>query len=111
MEAQLGNMPSYTWRSLLAAREILERGMRWSIGNGQKVRIWADRWLPTPHSFKVISPKPQAFEGEMVESLINQIEGGWDKNLVRSVFIPHEVETILSIPISLSLPEDAVTWA
>ena len=58
MEAQLGNMPSYTWRSLLAAREILERGMRWSIGNGQKVQIWADRWLPTPHSFKVISPKP-----------------------------------------------------
>ena len=85
--------------------------MRWSIGNGQKVQIWADRWLPTPHSFKVISPKPQVFEGEMVESLLDQYEGGRDKNLVRSVFIPHEAETILSIPISLSLPEDALTWA
>ena len=96
---------------MLATREVLDRGKRWSIGNGQKVRTWADRWLPTPHSFKVISPKPQVFEGEMVESLLNQYEGGWDKNLVRSVFIPHEAETILSILISLSLPEDALTWA
>ena len=60
----------------MAAREVLDRGLRWSIGNGQKVRIWADRWLPTPHSFKVISPKPQVFEGEMVDSLLNQFEGG-----------------------------------
>ena len=58
MEAQLGKRPSYTWRSLMAAREVLDRGLRWNIGNGQSVRICANRWLPTPHSFKVISPRP-----------------------------------------------------
>ena len=73
MDAQLGKKLSYTWRSLMAAREVLDRGLRWSIGNGQNVRIWANRWLSTPHSFKVISPKPQVFEGEMMDSLLNRL--------------------------------------
>ena len=76
MEAQLGLKPSYTWRSLLAGRKVLDKGLRWSIGNGQSVRIWADRWLPTPNSFKVASPRPQEFNGTMVESLLDRVVGG-----------------------------------
>ena len=34
-EAQLGRRPSYAWRSIMAAREVLERGSKWSIGNGE----------------------------------------------------------------------------
>ena len=36
MEAQVGKKPSYVWRSLMAAREMVERGLRWCIGNGRK---------------------------------------------------------------------------
>ena len=50
-------------------------------------------------------------EGEMVESLLNWVEGDWKKNLVRSTLLPHEAEAILSIPISYTFPEDALTWA
>ena len=39
LEAQLGKRPSYTWRSLLEAKCILERGLRWCIGNGINVDI------------------------------------------------------------------------
>lgn len=39
LEAQLGKRPSYTWRSLLEARSILERGMRRCIGNGRSMDI------------------------------------------------------------------------
>ena len=34
LEAQLGKNPSYTWRSLVDARGVLHRGLRWNIGNG-----------------------------------------------------------------------------
>lgn len=37
--------------------------------------------------------------------------GGWDKNLVKSNFLPHKAESILSIPISHNFPDDALVWA
>lgn len=111
LEAQLGKKLSYTWRSLMAAREVLRCGLRWNIGNGQSTRIWVDKWIPTPNSFKVGSPQPQNFEGKLVETLLDQESCGWDTNVVKSIFLPHEVEAILSIPISPSFPEDEVIWA
>ena len=92
----------------MEARNVLDRGLHWSIGNGQSVRIWGDRWLPTQKSFKVSSPRPHVFKGNMVDSLLDWEGGGWDKNLVCSVFLPYEAETILSIPISHTFPEDAL---
>ena len=46
-----------------------------------------------------------------MESLLNRVEGGWKKNLVRSTLLPHEAKAILSILISHTFPEDALTWA
>ena len=55
----------------MAAIGVLKRGLRWNIGNGQRVRIWADRWIPIPNSFMVASPRSHNFEGEAVESLLD----------------------------------------
>lgn len=92
-------------------REVLGRGLRWNIGNGQSVRIWANIWLPIPNSFKVVSPRLQAFDGDMVATLLDREIAGWDKNLVRGNFLPNEVESILSIPTSHNFPDDALVWA
>uniref|UniRef100_A0A7N2L616 Reverse transcriptase zinc-binding domain-containing protein n=1 Tax=Quercus lobata TaxID=97700 RepID=A0A7N2L616_QUELO len=35
MDAELGSNPSYVWRSLLAAREILWEGSRWRVGDAK----------------------------------------------------------------------------
>ena len=58
LEAQVGKNSSYTWRSLMAAQEVLRRGLRWNIGNGRKTKIWVDRWIPIPNSFMVARPRP-----------------------------------------------------
>ena len=71
LEAQLGKNPSYTWISLVAARGVLHCGLRWNIGNGWKVKIWIDRWIPTPNSFMVVSPRPQNAKNDLVETLLN----------------------------------------
>ena len=34
-DAQLGSRPSYMWRSIMAAKENVEKGFRWVIGNGK----------------------------------------------------------------------------
>ena len=110
MEAQLGHKPSYTWRSLMAAKEVIGKGLRWNIGNGRKVNIWADRWVPIPYSFKIIGPRPPYTTLDLVASLINSETGSWDISLVKENFIPHDVEAILSIPISPHLPDDSQIW-
>ncbi|XP_035551682.1 uncharacterized protein LOC118349865 [Juglans regia] len=37
MEAKVGSNPSYIWRSIMAARSLLDHGTCWRIGNGREV--------------------------------------------------------------------------
>jgi len=75
------------------------------------VNIRKDRWLPTPDSFKVVSPRSHDSELEMVKNLLDLDRGSWDIEKVRCTFLHHEVEEILGIPISSDLPEDSQSWA
>ena len=38
--AQLGKSPSYAWRSIMAAKEVVVKGSRWIISNRESVNIW-----------------------------------------------------------------------
>jgi hypothetical protein len=55
MESNMGNNPSFAWRSIWNAKKLLQAGLLWRIGNGQTIHIWGDRWLPTPSSHMVQS--------------------------------------------------------
>lgn len=45
LSSSLGFYLSYTWRSMLSARVVLENGFNLQIGNGDTVNIWNDPWL------------------------------------------------------------------
>ncbi|XP_056685502.1 uncharacterized mitochondrial protein AtMg00310-like [Spinacia oleracea] len=36
MAAELGTLPSYTWRGIWEAKWVVRRGMRWRVGNGKE---------------------------------------------------------------------------
>jgi hypothetical protein len=55
MEAKLGHRPSYAWRSIALARNVLRMGLRWHIGDGRQVRIIDDPWLPVSQVLFVVS--------------------------------------------------------
>ena len=55
-----------------------------------------------------VCPRPQNFKGELVENLLDQEFGRWNTSVVKNCFLPHEVEAILSIPISQSMLDDAL---
>ena len=38
-EAQLGCRPSYVWKSIMAAKDLVVKGSKWVIGNGERVHI------------------------------------------------------------------------
>ena len=39
MEAQEGKNPFYIWRSLLAAKPMVQKGARWCVGDGRSIKI------------------------------------------------------------------------
>nr|POE83916.1 hypothetical protein CFP56_10555 [Quercus suber] len=83
----------------MATKEIVELGSKWLIGNGEHVDIWKDRWIPTPDSFKLVSPRVH-LDSDKVACLLDASTGSWDVDKVRHSFLPHEAEAILGISIS-----------
>ena len=49
MEAVDSRMGSYAWKSILRGRDIIQRGEIWRVGNGEKINIWLQCWLPRKH--------------------------------------------------------------
>jgi hypothetical protein len=56
LDAKLGYRP-YAWRSIWTARDLFKEGHTWRVGDGEKVKIWKDRWIPKPTSYLVQLPK------------------------------------------------------
>jgi hypothetical protein len=54
LDAKLGNKPSFIWRSILSSRSLIQDGLVWRIGDGSRVHIWGDKWLPPLLHFVLI---------------------------------------------------------
>ncbi|CAH9070607.1 unnamed protein product [Cuscuta europaea] len=72
LEAKLGSTPSFVWRSLLAAQDVLAVGCRRRVGNGRSISIWKEAWLPGKGLGRVCSIKPHGIADMNVASLLNE---------------------------------------
>ncbi|XP_021751079.1 uncharacterized protein LOC110716751 [Chenopodium quinoa] len=54
MEAKIQANASYTWRSIMGAREVLAKGVRKAVGNGSTVHNWKDPWIPNLPNFRTL---------------------------------------------------------
>jgi hypothetical protein len=110
MEAGIGNRPSQAWRSILAAKDLVQEGAIWRVGNGEDIKVWGDKWLPNPTSYSVQSPRLNRSENMRVSSLIDKDLKQWNNALITSIFLPEEVSAITNIPLSPFLPRDRLIW-
>ncbi|KAL5773398.1 hypothetical protein ACOSQ2_013322 [Xanthoceras sorbifolium] len=83
-------------------------GSHWWIGNGSMGSIYKDRWLPCPSTFKPCS-LPNIGDCASVNQLKSP-SGGWDVDLIKSVFFQVDVDSILSIPPCSTLTNDVLVW-
>jgi hypothetical protein len=89
---------------------LLKDGLVWRIGDGGNVKIWKDKWLPTPITYGVQSPPKVILEDSLVVSLIDQEAHTWNLELINSIFMPDEAKVIASMPLCPSLPPDKLVW-
>jgi hypothetical protein len=102
-----GNM-SYTWRSILKGLDILKKGIIWRIGDGSKIDIWRDPWLPREWSRLPITHRGNSLLTK-VTKLIDPSTGTWNEELVSQTFLPQDAELILATPVHYDL-DDLVAW-
>ena len=95
----------------MATQQLVKRGLRWQVGDGQSIRIWQDQWLSTRNTYRVVTPERAGNQIKMVWELLREENLEWNTKLVREIFLPQDAEAILSIPISESRARDRMVWA
>jgi hypothetical protein len=110
LEAALGKKPSFAWRSIQGSIELVREGLVWRVGNGQNIRIWKDRWLPFPNTFRVQSPPRILDEYSTVSALIDVNSNWWNHTLMEQIFSDEELRAIQSIPVSATNQADILIW-
>ncbi|KAH9725922.1 putative reverse transcriptase/RNA-dependent DNA polymerase [Citrus sinensis] len=108
MQARLGSYPSFIWRSILWGRNVLEKGLRWRIGNGEQLLVYQSQWIPRPITFQPISP-PSLSPDTTVAELISE-EQSWKEAVIRQHFLKEDADQILKIPLPRQPKPDQVLW-
>ena len=101
---------SYAWQSIVKASKLVQLGLLWRVGNGLKINIYNDRWLPGEASACVVSPKIEEASNWVVANLLEPEGGGWNEQLVDALFLPFEAQRIKSIPLCVTDQDDCVSW-
>ncbi|KAF5471784.1 hypothetical protein F2P56_008554 [Juglans regia] len=110
LEAKLGTRPSFAWRGIHAGLTLLKKGLIWRVGNGQKINIWQDRWIPSLPAQKILTPREADCWCDKVSDIIDPHLKQWQESLILELFTHKEIEGIKAIPISLGGREDKLIW-
>ncbi|XP_019159923.1 PREDICTED: uncharacterized protein LOC109156526 [Ipomoea nil] len=108
-DAQMGNNPSFCWRSIMAAKSIVCGGVRRIIGNGETTLIWTHPWLLDENDPMTQTEMSVQLQEARVARLIDQHTGTWDPSILTDLFQPDDVANIMRIPISPDY-DDAWYW-
>lgn len=105
LEAPLGNNPSFVWRSLLAAREVITAGSRWWVGDGNLIGVTSHKWLSHDPVFIGV-PNPELRVRDLIDEDIRQ----WDRGKLHALFAPSIRSEILALPLNNLQARDPLTW-
>ncbi|KAM6552927.1 hypothetical protein CsatB_013689 [Cannabis sativa] len=107
--AELGNNPSFVWRSLLEAQDLVRKGTRWCVGSGEDINVLHEPWLPSEEQPFIESTHPGLL-GSKVCNLMEVGGGSWDKEILDDLFEERDKKLILDIPLHSTQGRDKLHW-
>ncbi|KAF4402836.1 hypothetical protein G4B88_010288 [Cannabis sativa] len=87
-------------------RKILKEGARWRVGNGRKIKVWEDKWLPRPHE-STLSKFPDIPPQTKLHKFITW-DGEWNREEMTKHFHEDDIPWIQGIPIDLYMEDDLI---
>ncbi|XP_048615950.1 uncharacterized protein LOC125588571 [Brassica napus] len=111
LHAPVGYRPSFAWRSILFGRELLQKGLKWQIGNGRTTRVWLDKWVHDPEvGMRAPWIKNNTFDVNLkVSAMIDGATRRWNLQALEEIFVPGDVQLIAASQPIVSR-EDSFTW-
>ncbi|KAL1214129.1 putative mitochondrial protein [Cardamine amara subsp. amara] len=95
LEAELGDIPSYAWRSIIHGRELLKKGLRKNIGNGSSIWVWTDQWI-NDGGWRAPYNRQRSMNLMLkVKDLIDLPNMCWNRAYLDELFVPEDVTLIL----------------
>lgn len=82
---------------------MLIEGLFWHIGDGKRVKIWGDKWIPQPTTFTIQSPCSVLRVDATIDEIIDPIVGGWNVPPIHYIFHEEEAKLICNLPLSLGI--------
>lgn len=110
LQAKIGANPSYMWRSILAAEELVCQESRKRIGNGEARAVWGIPWLPCEDNGYLTTEMPHQLEDTRVVNFLNTGTYCWDDEVENDVCNGRDAQLIRSIPNPLQEQEDSWYW-
>lgn len=109
MNSSLGHNPSFIWRSIFEAKQVLKEGLRWRVSNGENINILGQPWLEDAQS-PYITSTTQGLEDKKVKSLFCTDRKEWDGDIIRDIFNIRDQEHILKTQLYETNNEDVLFW-
>lgn len=110
LDAKIGTRPSFTWRSILAGRDVLLLGMKKRICDGNSTRIQESNWIPGMSNPPILrNPDPLIGETRVCD-LICESSSSWNMEVINNLFEPASTKAICEIPLPSYSKPDSWFW-
>lgn len=76
------------------------------MGDGRDIKVWQDRWIPSPTTFSIQSPVNTIDYGHAIYTDTKW----WNKPLVHATFNKEEADLITSLAICPRQQRDRLIW-
>jgi ribonuclease HI len=86
-----------------------KRGYIWRVGDGEKINIYTDPWIPSSPDRKIMIPRGDSIYTKVVDLIIPN-SGTWNEERLNELFNIVDVNRILEIPLNNQGFEDFIAW-